>query len=98
MKLWLLPQAQLRIDAAREWWLEHRDKAPALFDEELAAALARIRDVPTIGQRVRLATGEPVRRVLLPKTAHHLYYDVEGDEVVVLTLWGAPRGDERRFG
>ena len=94
MKLRLLPQAQQQIEAARDWWLEHRDKAPALFDEELAAALERIRSVPTSGQRVRLTSGEPVRRVLLPKTAHHLYYDVQGDDVVVLTLWGAPRGDE----
>ena len=39
MKLRLLPEAITRIDAGREWWLANRDKAPYLFDEELAEAL-----------------------------------------------------------
>jgi hypothetical protein len=33
----------------------------------------------------------PVRRVCLPKTKNHVYDAVEGDEIVVLSIWGAPR-------
>ena len=33
----------------------------------------------------------PVRRVLMPKTKNHVYYGVEGDEIVVVSIWGAPR-------
>jgi hypothetical protein len=33
----------------------------------------------------------PVRRVLLPKTKNHVYYAVEGDEIVVVSIWGAPK-------
>jgi hypothetical protein len=31
----------------------------------------------------------PVRRVLLPKTLNHVYYAVDGQDVVVLLVWGA---------
>ncbi len=30
-----------------------------------------------------------VRRVLLPKTLNHVYYAVDGEDVVVLSVWGA---------
>lgn len=33
-----------------------------------------------------------VRRWRMPKTRNHVYYTIEGTEIVVLTIWGAPRG------
>jgi hypothetical protein len=30
----------------------------------------------------------PVRRVLLPKTLNHVYYAIDGEDVVVLSVWG----------
>ncbi len=27
----------------------------------------------------------------MPKTKNHVYYAVEGDEIVVVSIWGAPR-------
>jgi len=35
-----------------------------------------------------------VRRVVLPKTRHHVYYEVDrkNDLVMILAVWGAPRG------
>jgi len=35
--------------------------------------------------------GFPVRRVLLKKTATHVYFGINGDELVVLSVWGARR-------
>ncbi len=32
-----------------------------------------------------------VRRVLMAKTNNHVYYAVHEGEVVVLSVWGAPR-------
>ncbi len=55
MKLRLLPAAVERIDAGRAWWLANRDKAPYLFDEELADALELINKSPNAGQRVALS-------------------------------------------
>lgn len=97
MKLRLLPEAVERIDAGRVWWLANRDKAPHLFDEELADALEQITASPTAGQRVALSTGRSVFRRLMPKTAFHVYYEVVGDEVWITTLWGAVRGARPRL-
>ena len=33
-----------------------------------------------------------VRRVLLRRTAYHVYFGLNGDELVVLSVWGARRG------
>jgi plasmid stabilization system protein ParE len=98
MKLRLLPEALARIDAGRAWWIGHRDKAPALFDEELADALERALAAPSAGQRVAITRGRSVRRVLMPKTAFHVYYEVLANEVQVLTIWGARRGDRPNLG
>lgn len=35
--------------------------------------------------------GFPVRRVLLKKSAIHVYFGQNGDELVVLSVWGARR-------
>lgn len=93
MKLRLLPAAIDRIDAGRAWWLANRDKAPYLFDEELADALQMITESPNAGQRVALATGRSVYRTLMRKTAFHVYYELVDGEVHVLALWGARRAD-----
>jgi len=49
--------------------------------------------MPTIGT-VYEQSGAPsvvVRRLLLPKTRNHVYYAVEAEEVVVVSIWGAPK-------
>ena len=97
MKLRLLPEAIERIEVARAWWLDHRDKAPLVFDEELADALEQIATSPELGQRSLLSKGRDVRRRLMKKTAFHVYYEVVDEAVHVLTLWGAVRGSEPRF-
>ena len=42
---------------------------------------------------LRYLAGE-VRRLLLPKSRYHLYYEYDADskELTVLALWGAVRG------
>src|SRR5438067_12618313 len=93
MKLRLLPEALARIDDGRAWWVGHRDKAPGLFDEGLADVLESVLAAPNAGQRVALTRGRSVYRTLMSKSAFHVYYEIHGDEVQVLTIWGAVRGD-----
>jgi plasmid stabilization system protein ParE len=80
------------------WWKRHRPRSPDLFEQELAAALARIAAAPTFGRPYRAArsTAE-VWRVLLSKTRNHVYYTVTTDEIRVLTVWGAPKGGAPRI-
>jgi len=73
------------------WWRRHRD-ARELFADELLEALVRIRQDPTLGRSYRTADGREQRRLLMPKTGHHVYFRMDGEAVLVLTVWGARRG------
>ena len=42
-----------------------------------------------MGVAYEAGLGFPVRRVLLMKTAYHVYFGLNGDELVVLSVWGA---------
>jgi plasmid stabilization system protein ParE len=77
----------------KTWWWEHRPAAVEVFEHELEATLARIAASPNMG-----SVFEPndvdaeVRRVLMPRTRNHVYYAVTATEIMVLTVWGAPKG------
>jgi len=47
--------------------------------------------MPTIGAEYPADLGVDVRRVLMPKTRNHVYFAASGDEVVILSVWGAQR-------
>ncbi len=90
MKLRLTPRALADAKRLKRWWTQHRTKAPDLFEQELDDALKSILAMPTLG-RVYEHEGRDVglRRVLMQKTGHHVYYAVEADEIVVIAVWGA---------
>ncbi len=93
MKLRLATRALAEAKQIKTWWRENRPAAPDLFEQELDAALERISARPksagTLYEQGNLEA--PVRRVLMPKTANHVYFAVEGDEIVVVSIWGAPK-------
>ena len=93
MKLRVSGRARLRIRKQADWWREHRVEAPELFTQELARAFERILRAPKVRQPHALIEGEPVWRVLMPKTEQHIYYTVDdaAGEVVIETVWGARR-------
>jgi plasmid stabilization system protein ParE len=86
-------RARRQIEKIQAWWVEHRPSAPVLFLDELAGAERRLRTKPTLGSVYRAHKSGVVRRVLLTRTNHHLYYRylAERDELTVLAVWGAPR-------
>ena len=86
-------EAEAHLLARRIWWRENRDKAPDLFDRELAEAIDRLaRSAGTLPIFVRRA-GHVVRRYLMPKTRCHLYLEVTEtqSEVLVLAAGGSQR-------
>jgi len=91
MKIRLTPRALQEAKRIRAWWQKNRPSAPELFDEELTVAIDQIGRMPTSGVPYTASFGEAIRRVLLPKTENHLYYVVRSDDLVILSIWGAPR-------
>jgi plasmid stabilization system protein ParE len=75
-------------------WRENRADAADLFARELDAACALIAESPELGAPYVKCHGTVVRRVLLPKTKSHVYYEIdrENDVAMVVAVWGAPRG------
>jgi len=83
--------AELQILEIDAWWREHREKAPDLFEQELAAALETIGSAPGAGKRYPHQRGD-VRRLALRSTRNHIY-DVESpDYVLVVAVWGGIKG------
>ena len=93
MKLRLARRAVAEAKKIKTWWRNNRPDSPDLFEQELDDVLARIAAKGgRIGSLYEEASLEvPVRKVLLPKTNNHVYYAVEGDEIVVISIWGAPK-------
>ena len=94
MKLVFTPEAERQVTEMDAWWREHRPGAGDLFARELAEARELVTASPTAGATYTTKSGKSARRVLMPKTRNHRCYEVREAEgmVVVLAVWGAPRG------
>lgn len=88
-------RTQLRVIAA--WWAEHRRANPTLVADELEALVAELERGTMRG--VAYPSSPPARRVLLPRSRYHVYYDVDRSVQVVriLAVWHAARGREPRL-
>jgi plasmid stabilization system protein ParE len=93
MRLRLTPRALADAKSMKTWWRRHRPDAADLFEHELDATLERIATTPNLGHIYERGERDvPVRRWLMPKTRNHVYYAVAVTEIVVLTVWGTPKG------
>jgi plasmid stabilization system protein ParE len=89
-------RAGRQIRAASSWWLRNREKAPFAFADDLHDALHLVADMPGVGQPVPHSKIRSLRRLLLARTQHHLYYSVDetSKAVEVLSLWHSSRSEE----
>lgn len=81
--------ADLHILEIDLWWRENRDKAPDLFEQELALAFRTISAAPEAGKHYPHPEVEGVHRVLMRATRHHVYYLIRDDHILVVAVWGA---------
>jgi plasmid stabilization system protein ParE len=91
VKLRITPRGLAEAKRRKTWWRRNRPAAPELFEEEFRAALAMLMTTPIMGIPYEADVGFSVRRVLLKKTAFHVYFGLNGEELVVLSVWGARR-------
>jgi plasmid stabilization system protein ParE len=94
VKLEISKRARRQIERIQAWWVKQRPVARDLFLDELAAAECQLRATPELGSIYTEHKAGTFRRVLLPKTHHHLYYRyrADRDELTVLSVWGSPKG------
>ena len=99
MKVTLSKRAEREIERIDSRWRVERPAAPELFTDELDAVLDVLPASPEMGKIYGTwHHGELVRRVMLEKSEYHVYYAIEDDELVVITVWGARRGRGPRLG
>lgn len=93
MRVRLTPRALADAKRMDAWWRQNRSKAEDLFTEELERTLAIIATTPNLGKIYEQANVDvEVRRIFMAKTRNHIYYAVTTTEIVVLTVWGATKG------
>jgi plasmid stabilization system protein ParE len=85
-------RAQRELERCDSWWRANRDAKDLLVQEflEVVARLDANPDLGTAYEAVRFES--PVRRVLMPKTAFHVYHARLGDNVLILSIWNGRRG------
>lgn len=93
MKLKFAPQAHEDLKGARAWWKKNRDKAPQLLRDELKRAFALLKMQRQIGEVALDVGAQGIRRFYLRGTRYFIYYEVHDDDVEVLRLWHASRGE-----
>ena len=93
-QLRIAPRAETHIRRVSAWWREHRPAAPDLFAHEVADALDLLAVAPTLGVYYAERRGRVIRRLLLPRSQHHIYftYDETADVLEVRAVWHAKRG------
>jgi plasmid stabilization system protein ParE len=94
VKLKVAKRAEQQAGRIQQWWVEHRPSAPRLFPDELEQTFRLICENPGLGVRWPTARHPEMRRVLMPKTEHHVYFRVDESTqtVHILAIWGTPRG------
>ena len=91
LKLRITVRAADEVDRADTWWRENRLAAPEAIREDLERTLKLLILQPGIGQRVMNARLAGVRRIHIDRVHHHVYYRVQGNELVVLRFWPSQR-------
>ena len=98
MKVRLTSKAKLHARNEREWWSKNRD-AKQLFSQELRAVRKELAHAPKL-QVYEEIDGRVVRKLLMKKTHHTIYYWIsDATQVVwIMALWGQCRGEEPELG
>ena len=94
MKVGATPEATAQLESRKSWWRANRPETAALFDQEFSDAVALIAEKPTLfAVTIKLGRRE-IRRVLMERTAYHLYYEFDdaAQLVKIVSAWGALQG------
>ena len=84
-------RARHEIERAAEWWAENRPAAPGAVRLDVESVLFILVHHPGLGQKVETGRSVEVRRYLMSKTQHWLYFRARGKVLEVLSVWATSR-------
>jgi plasmid stabilization system protein ParE len=89
----LVDAAEEQLDEIVEWWRTHREASPALVMDEFERCVSLLESSPDAGARFHRSRVPGVRRLVMRRTKHHVYYlhDESNAVVYILAVWGAPK-------
>jgi plasmid stabilization system protein ParE len=75
-------------------WLEENRGTSETFQGELDGALTHVSVTPGAAPVYTQSRGRVIRRLLLPRSSHHIYFDVDDQRatVGVMAIWHTSRG------
>jgi plasmid stabilization system protein ParE len=84
-------EAQFREVAA--WWVENREAAPDLLIGEFERCVTLLESSPDAGAGFHRTKIPGVRRLVMKRTKHFLYYvhDEPNAVLYIIPIWGAPK-------
>ncbi len=92
MEVVFVTSARRDLDEVAAWWEANRTDAPGLVTADLRVAITRLEREALTLPVFRRVDGQPIRRLHLPRTHRHIYFQVDVDRVLVLAVWGSVRG------
>jgi plasmid stabilization system protein ParE len=99
MKLRVTARAADQVRAVEAWWRDHRGDG-AGFTGEFSHAIELLMTSPDMGALYEPKAAVGVRRLLLPKSQHYVYYVhlLEQRTIRVVAVWGCRRGRGPQLG
>jgi len=88
----VVDEAEEQLHESVEWWIENRSDAPALVLDEFERCMRLLEASRDVGLRFHRTPVPGVRRLLMKRTKHHVYYvnDPNNEVVYIIAVWGAP--------
>jgi|GEM_PF-5894481 len=88
----VVDEAEAQLVEIHEWWVAHRDSSMLVLDE-FECCVSLLESSPHIGTRFHRTFVPGVRRLVMRKTSHHVYYlhDEPNEIVYIIAVWGTPK-------
>lgn len=90
-------RAKREIERLAEWWSINRTAAPGAVRMDVEGVLFVVTQHPGLGNKVANGRRIQVRRYLMSRTQHWLYFRVKNNVVEVLSVWSAIRGKDPKL-
>ena len=83
--------AEAQLVESDSWWVAHRSSSPTLGIDEFERCVSLLEFSPDIGTRSHSATVPGVRRIVMTKTRHDVYYVHDETNEIVTRHWVPPK-------